>query len=57
MSVTIGVSVMNNESIPAQSQSQYLERQPGVPSAADDPDLARLIELVERIGGHGEQPL
>lgn len=22
-----------------------------------DPDLARLIELVERIGGHGEQPL
>lgn len=28
-----------------------------VTSPEQDPDLARLIELVERIGGHGEQPL
>jgi hypothetical protein len=27
------------------------------PSAPADPDLNRLIELVERIGGEGEQPL
>ena len=45
--------------------SDHVAERPGVQpqdvdtgrtAGADDPDLARLIELVERIGGHGEEP-
>jgi hypothetical protein len=48
---------MDNESTPADLPVAPRSAQAERPPAWADPDMMRLIELVERIGGHGEQPL
>lgn len=42
---------MDTNSLPAQRKPSFAEPQRPPPPATDDPDLNRLIELVERMGG------
>jgi len=48
---------MNKEGAPGRSAPEPVAEREDNRPGQEDPDLARLIELVERIGGRGEQPV